>query len=64
MAKEAIQNASDIMDMKNPATETGGVGNLLGEGINQLTFRKQLVLRLFQGLGELGADLIGAGFIA
>lgn len=38
MAKEATQNASDIMDMKNPATETGGVVNLLSEWINQLTF--------------------------
>ena len=64
MTKTAAQNAYEIVDMKNPATETGGVGNLLGEWVNQLTFRKQLVFRHFERLGELGADLIGAGFIA
>lgn len=33
--------------MKNPAREIGGVDNLLGEWINQLAFRKQLVFRHF-----------------
>lgn len=64
MAKTAAQNASWIVDVKNPASETGGVGNLWGEWVNQLTFRKQLVFRHFERLGELGSDLIGAGFIA